>query len=751
MIDSKLNACTIGLAKRKRRGSKLVLGVLAICLVSLYITTSPPALQLPSPQNNPTSSVWLTDRSGLHLQAVRIDSSERRLQWTALEQISPALVDSVLIAEDRNFYLHSGVDFSAVAAALVQNTRAAVTAQTHRRGASTISMQLAGLLTMDTKRERRDWIGKLAQMRMAWAIERQATKEQILEAYLNTVYFRGEQRGITAASQAFFAKAPIGLTQKESVVLASMLASPQAKVSVIVKRSCQLLSKVAATTASCDGLDLPIARLNKPATSTGQHQAAPHYAQWLLKKQLINTNDLTKSAPVKTTIDLPAQRYAQRALAEQMRELANRQVEDGAIVVLDNRTGEVLVYVGSSGEYSNASFVDAAQAPRQAGSTLKPFLYGMAIDQRRVTAASLLDDSALAISTTDAQYMPRNYSPDFKGWVSVRRALAGSLNIPAVRTLAMLDVDEFAGTLRQLGLSTVNQQGGHYGFSLALGSADVRLIELTNAYRALANSGQWTAVKYLASNSSATGAVQTLEKTSPPALSAQAAYIVADVLADNEARATTFGLDSALRLPFRASVKTGTSKDMRDNWCIGFSEHFTVGVWIGNASGTPMRGVSGISGAAPIWNSVMRFLHHGHSTKPATLPEQLIKQTISFKGVTEAARSEYFIAGTQTATVELAARDTRAAGLIEYPINGAIFAIDPDIPMRKQVLNFTKSASIQYKTSWRLNGVTLAEHNNQWRLQVGRHQLELIDSTGRIQAQVKFEVRGPAQALAQSN
>jgi penicillin-binding protein 1C len=726
--------------KRGCRKVYLSIGFLGLAFCSLVLTTQPSQLQLPSQQNSPSSALWFSDRYGANLQVVRTDPTERRLQWTTLAQTSPALIEAVLAAEDQRFYQHGGVEFGALFAALIQNTKAIIKGERQRRGASTITMQLAGLI--ENQQLRRNWVTKLAQMRAAWAIEKNHTKQQILEAYLNTVYFRGEQRGIAAAAQGFFVKTPIGITQKEAVVLASMLASPQAPVAKIVQRSCKLLSKLntTGTTYSCTALDLPVMRLNKPALGMGQDQWAPHYAQYLIKEKLVqphlkSENQDQKNQPSKiiTSIDLSIQQFAQRALAEQMRELMRRQVEDGAIVVLDNKSGEVLAYVGSSGEFSGASFFDAANAPRQAGSTLKPFLYAAAIDKKRLTAASLIDDSSLAINTADAQYIPRNYSEDFKGWVSVRRALASSLNVPAVRTLAMLDVDEFADTLRYLGLSSVNQNGGHYGYSLALGSADVRLVDLTNAYRALANGGKWTPVQFLPRNAPSTEV--------PRQITEQAAFIIADILADNEARALTFGLDSALRLPFRASVKTGTSKDMRDNWCIGFSDRYTVGVWIGNASGTPMRGVSGVSGAAPIWNSIMRHLHQGYKISTPVAPNSVVKQTIAFSGINEPARREYFLQGTEVTTVELANNNQRAANLIQYPTDGAIFAIDPDIPHAKQVLNFSMASSAPNKAAWLLNGKS---SSNRWRLHPGKHRLALVDEAGQMIAQVKFEVRAPS-------
>jgi penicillin-binding protein 1C len=716
----------------------LALGVFATAIVYIAATqTRPKVVRLPTAELSVSSNAYLMDRRGRTLQTVRLNENERRLEWVPLDKTSPALLRAVLAAEDKNFYSHSGVDLLAMTAAVWQNFRGIVGGSPARRGASTISMQMAGLLIDgeqgSSKKQRRNLWLKLQQMRAAWQLESSFSKTEIFEAYLNSIYFRGEQRGIEAAAQAFFAKSAIGLTAQESVVLASLIASPQAKPNAVAQRACRLYERSfgnddSDAKASCEIFSMPVARLNKPYLQRADN-LAPHVAQ-----RIKASGALVQGNAFQTSIDFGTQKYVQTALSEQLRELANRGVEDGAVVVLDNQTGEVRAYVGSSGEFSQAAQVDAAASLRQAGSTLKPFLYAMAIEKKKLTAASLIDDSAFAIRTADAQYVPRNYSDDYKGWVSVRKALASSLNVPAVRTLAMLDVDEFAGSLRQLGLTSVSHDGGFYGYSLALGSADVRLIDLTNAYRALANGGLASPPKFVISDTN----IET-KRVMPQ----EVAHIVSDMLSDNEARAATFGLDSALRLPFRASVKTGTSKDMRDNWCVGFSEKYTVGVWVGNASGAPMRGVSGVSGAAPIWNSVMRYIHDGvvMGTSQALSPAKVVSQAITFVGVNEPERSELFLSGTQTKEIRLVSQANRATSLIAYPVDGAIYAIDPDIPSAKQVLKFKPSASLPSNAQWLLNGKNISA-GVAWKLVPGKHTLIVQNSSGEILERVKFEVRG---------
>jgi penicillin-binding protein 1C len=297
---------------------------------------------------------------------------------------------------------------------------------------------------------------------------------------------------------------------------------------------------------------------------------------------------------------------------------AGRKVEDGAVVVLDNATGDVLAWVGSSGKFSGAAEVDGVLARRQPGSTLKPFVYELAFEQRFITPATLLDDSPAQLATASGLYLPQNYDRRFKGWVSARTALGASLNVPAVRVGAMLGADALFARLNALGLA-LPESGGYYGASLALGSADVTLLALTNAYRALANGGVYRDVNL----NGRAGAGRRVAD-------ARAAWLVTDILGDHTARARTFGLASALNTRGFAAVKTGTSKDMRDNWCIGFTDRYTIGVWIGNAGGDAMHDVSGVSGAAPIWQALALHLHAGSPSRMPATPSGVVRARAEF-------------------------------------------------------------------------------------------------------------------------
>ena len=674
------------------------------------------------------SDAWLLDRRGDPLDAIRLDKSTRRLAWTALDDISPALKNALIKSEDQRFYDHDGVDWQAVFGSLGSNARG------KQRGASTLTMQLAGLLDPELKRGEggRSWMQKISQARMALAIEKKWTKPQILEAYLNLVPFRGELQGVSALSWNLFGKSPSGLNANEAAIAAALLRGPNAAQKKIAERACLLVPA-----GDCEPLKTRLTTaLTGAEARRPEKSLAPHLAVRLLKKP---------GDKVQSTLDARLQKFARDALRARLMELTGRNVEDGAVVVLDNASGEVLVYVGSSGDLSQAAQVDHVIAPRQAGSTLKPFLYAKAIEQKRLTAASVLDDSPAQIRTDTGLYIPRDYAKNYRGPVSVRQALGGSLNVPAVRTLVMLGPDTFATTLRDFGLSTINRDGEYYGYSLALGSAEVTLLELANAYRALANAGMASPVRLTAPEAPVKGVKPAAPAPPQRAVSAAAAYIVSDMLSDNTARALAFGFASPLQTRVWSAVKTGTSKDMRDNWAVGYSARYTVGVWVGNSGGDPMHDVSGVSGAAPLWHDMMQELHRRTASLPPAAPAGVVAQEVTYLPAIEPPRSEYFVAGTERKVVELAGGrgESALAPRIAYPVPGTIVALDPDIPFDRQRVVFS-AASAHAGLQWVLDGKPLgrANANASWFPLPGRHVLRIVDAKGEMADEVAFEVRG---------
>jgi penicillin-binding protein 1C len=741
-----------------------------------------------------SSESLLLDRHGELIHRLRTDNSVRRGQWVLLADMSSALRTAMVLSEDKRFYEHSGVDWRAVTAAAWGN---ALNQRT--RGASTLSMQLAGLLEDGPRKgsQRRNVWGKASQAVSATWLEQRWRKDQILEAYLNLVPFRGEMQGIDALSRTLFGKAAHGLDEREAAITAALVRAPNASARTVAQRACGVLRAMQSVEAQhCDAVEAFTEAVLPRKAFTSSDGVAPHVARQLIKGTPLPPSPANYApakdtaqphaqhrATVRSTLDAKLQRFATQSLQQHLQELKGRNVEDGAVVVIDNATGELLAYVGSSGELGNAQEVDAATALRQAGSTLKPFLYAQAIAEKRLTAASLVEDSSAQIPTASGLYIPQNYDRSFKGWVSVRTALGASLNVPAVRALVMVSPDAFARQLRALGLPLKNE-GDYYGYSLALGSADVSLLSLANAYRALANGGRCSATSL---------------RTQPKpvfkdCIHPEASFIVNDILRDPMARARTFGTDSVLATRINAAVKTGTSKDMRDNWAVGYSSRYTVGVWVGNASGESMWDVSGTSGAAPVWAALMQYLHPSgdgatpnSTAKAANLqtpavptitapPAGVVKIPVRYAQALEAGREEWFIKGTEQSALaqdtpdSIAASalfqrsvgqnglknqpDDTSAAKIMHPAPGSIIALDPDIPPQRQRVHLqanmhgTAKAPSQ-SVRWLLDGKPLARGAQaQWLPWPGRHVITLVDFQGNALDEVRIEVRGAAVRTA---
>ena len=671
------------------------------------------------------SDVSLLDRQGVPVQTVRVDKTVRRLPWVALQDMSPALLQALVLSEDRNFYEHSGVDWGAMAKSGWSNAW-----NTRTRGASTLTMQLAGLLDDDLARPEggRSITQKVQQVARARELETKWKKSEILESYLNLVAFRGEIVGINALAQTMFEKHPTGLDWDEAAMAAALVRGPNASAATVAQRACGILKL---QSLACDGMEsrTEIAFSRRGTMPLGE-QLAPHFA-----RQVIRAETKTGPRAIRTTLDARVQRVAIDALRRQLIELRARHVEDGAVVVLDNVSGEVLAWVGSSGVLSDAAEVDGVLARRQPGSTLKPFVYELAFEQRFITPSTLLDDSPAQLGTTSGLYLPQNYDRHFKGWVSARTALGASLNVPAVRVGAMLGADALFARLNAFGLALA-ESGGYYGASLALGSADVTLLALTNAYRALANGGVYRDVTLYGRAAAGT-------RVADP----KAVFLTTDILADNAARARTFGLANALSTRGFAAVKTGTSKDMRDNWCIGFTDRYTIGVWVGNASGEPMHDVSGVSGAAPIWQTLVQHLHENSPSRAPAAPAGVVRARAEFDGGLEPARPEVFIAGTEASRKRSESQRLRASPFgIASPVDGSQFALDPDMPPASQKLTFEGEHG-----TWVLDGKRLGTGRSlRWAPWPGRHELTLLGANGKAIQSVRFEVRGAGVKLAKA-
>ncbi len=666
------------------------------------------------------SDAVLLDRNKEVIHTLRTDDTGRRLEWTSLSDVSPSFIRAVIFVEDRRFFSHSGVDPRAFMSAFVENITTG-----RLRGASTISMQVASIIKKDLKprKARRDLGQKWRQVLAALALERFWKKEEILEAYINFISYRGELQGIRAASKGLFGKEPSGLTEVESFVLASLITSPNASQERVTNRACEIVKKAGAR-VSCEDTGRKVREaLSSPYRITSDTVIAPHVARMLLgdgREKVI------------TTLDGRLQRFVVETLTNTLARLRDRHVSDAAVMVVENATGEILAYVGNGGRASSAVWIDGIRARRQAGSTLKPFLYELAIEKGYLTASSILEDTPLSVMTPTGLYVPQNYDNQFRGTVSVRTALASSLNVPAVKTLLVTGLLPFVERLKALGFKSLTEDAEFYGYSVALGSADVELYELVGAYRSLALGGVRSGMK-MTFGGQAPGGNRVMDPG--------AVFIVSHILSDRESRSATFGLENPLATRFWAAVKTGTSKDMRDNWCVGFSGRYTVGVWVGNFNGEPMRDVSGITGAAPVWLEIMNHLHGTVPSRPPKAPSGVVAAKVRFGKDFEPPREEYYLEGTQPVTT-VKAQEAYLKPRIVYPRDDTLITMDPDIPdaLQRVPLRFEP---VRKRLRWVLNDedTGIDNHIFLWKPRRGKHVLSIVDGEGKTVDSISFSVR----------
>jgi len=581
------------------------------------------ALDLPEPSGR---LVRFTDRDG-HLLASLVAGGDAACQPVPLDQLPDALVHAFIAAEDKRFYRHGGVDYLAM-------SRAAAMCVWRRRvvsGGSTITMQLARLLNPKARTP----LNKLREMHTAWRLEAGMTKGEILDAYLNRVPMGGDLMGVGAASRVFFDREPRDLNLAEAALLAAIPADPgrydprhdlERVASGRAARSGARRAYVLEQMAEAGFVTRGEAELAKKSGLEVQSEGNTLAVYQFLFRVL-------ESAPVgATVIRVTLDRETQRMAAEQVRvalgELADHDVTNAAAIVLDNRSGEVLAYVGSASFFDeeHAGQVDGVQAPRQPGSTLKPFVYALALE-RGFTPATVLPDVPTAYPMApEQQYEPENYSNEFHGPVLLRSALANSLNVPACHVASQIGVPDVLSQLRRFGFESLDRNADYYGLGVVLGGGEVTLYELARAYMALARDGVVAdPVECMGTDGREVPRSGLHTRVCRPVTS----YLITDILSDRDARSLAFGRRSPLDLPFTCAAKTGTSSGHRDNWAVGYTRDYTVAVWVGNFDGHPMQGVSGISGAGPLFGRIMYHLYGERAGPPArAVPAELVRRPV---------------------------------------------------------------------------------------------------------------------------
>lgn len=690
----------------------------------------------------------LLDRNGGPLQQIRVSFQERSLPWTPLAEISPQLTKAVIYAEDRRFYDHLGIDLWSIAGIGHSWLVPFAGAKQQMRGASTLTMQLVKVLHLVPEVTPRDHLTKRVtvkalQMIAAVLIELRWSKDSILETYLNVVSWRGEMRGVAAVSLGLFDKVPLRLGETDAALLAALLKFPSQKSERILQRACFLLRGISppsdASDVHCDGerfgTDV-LDRLNRKATLAYSLNGAPHFGLFVESLWTRKSDKNTPKNQVKTTIDGTLQERVHSILESRVSALAERNVKDGAALILNHRTGEVLAYIGHVGTNTTSSQVDGIQAHRQAGSTLKPFLYELAFEKRMLTPESLIDDRPFSIPGPRGSYRPENYDHLFHGLVPARIALASSLNIPAVKVGQLVGLTPFVNRLKDLGF-TIEHDADWYGPAIALGTLDVSLWELVQAYGVLAEAGTRKNPILFATSEATRATAQSGRKI----MSEDASWLVSHVISSAENRELSFGIDSPLSTSYWSAAKTGTSKDMRDNWCLGYSDTYVVGVWVGNYSGEPMWNVSGTSGAATAWADIMGVLHGDLTHVSAESPAP--SGVVAMRDTAASMATLHFLAGTEPSAAEVeAAPDSSQTPHIDYPKDEMIIALDPDIPRGRErvafeIVGYSEPLLLQLDGS----SVPCRQKTCMWRPEKGEHELTLADASGKTLDAVRFVVK----------
>ncbi len=583
----------------KRKLAVAAFVVLFTPFIALHVASY--CVSLPSElREGHAGSVRVLNRDGHLLRDVR-PADGSRTAWVTKEDAA-LVAEAIVATEDRRFASHHGVDYQAVLRAAWSNLTHGGTVS----GASTITMQLARTVRPHPHTL---W-GKLTEAAVALRIERALTKGQILEEYLNRVEFGPNLRGVGAASRAYFDKPPAALSLGEGSLLAGVVRGPsyydlEKHAGLASARRKIVLSRMIAAGV----IDEDQAKIAEEEPIVLQQRApafgALHFVRALLGGRLGALPDASGGS-ITTTLDTDVQRASEIATQRVIGSLGNKHVTAASVVVLDNATGDVLAYVGSPDFFdeARAGQNDGVLSMRQPGSTLKPFVYELAMERLRMTPATVLPDIELHLSTPSGDFAPHDYDESFHGPVRMREALANSLNVPAVYVADQLGPASVLDRLHALGF-LLDKGANEYGAAIALGDGEVTLLELANAYATLARGGVKKPVRAALSVDVA-GAVTLVEAGAEERVIPElAAARITDVLKDRKARAASFGEGSVLEFSFDAAGKTGTSKGYRDNWAVGYTKQITVAAWVGNFDGSAMDHVSGITGAGPLFHDVM--------------------------------------------------------------------------------------------------------------------------------------------------
>ena len=641
--------------------------VLACLAAGAYLSYIWVFKDLPSPRNLTKKSFPVSteiyDRNGKLLYEI---FSEENRKPVTLEKVPDYLVQATIAIEDQNFYSHRGFALEGIVRALYKNI-----SQESLQGGSTITQQLVKTALLNPERTIQR---KVKELFLAWFTELIYTKDEILELYLNHIPYGGTAYGIEQAAQHYFNKSAQNLTLAQSALLAGLPQAPSryspfgANPELAKKRQEQVLDRMR--------IDHYISEEEYEAAKQESLQyavqrtdiKAPHfvlYVKDLLEKKYGREQIEEGGLRVTTTLDYELQEVFQASVAAEIEKLKRFDVTNGASLVTIPSTGEILAMVGSRNYFDSEidGNVNLTTSLRQPGSSIKPLNYALGLENGYTASTIFLDIPTCFIAAGQPKaYCPKNYDGSFHGPQQLRYSLANSFNIPAVKMLAMNGVANFINTASAMGITTW-KQSSDYGLSLTLGGGEVKMVDMAVAFGVFANSGIRIDLNPILKVETYKG--KTLEENdhdqNPPAgkrvLDPETTFIISNILSDNGARVPAFGPSSELVIPGKTvSVKTGTTDDLRDNWTVGYTPEFVVTVWVGNNDNSKMNPyvVSGVTGAAPIWNDVMSYLLQDREDVLPPKPQGVIGTNVCMYGNvnpennTCEGRFEYYAKGTET-------------------------------------------------------------------------------------------------------
>ncbi|MCX7880955.1 MAG: PBP1A family penicillin-binding protein [Patescibacteria group bacterium] len=622
-----------------------IFSFLIILVYQLYLFVK----NLPSPINigklNYPLSTHIYDRNGKLLYEIYREQNRTPIK---IKNLPLTVIQATIAIEDKGFYKHQGVSLVGGVLRAIKET----ILKKELQGGSTITQQLvkSALLTPERTLTR-----KIKEIILALWTEKIFSKDEILEMYLNQVPYGGAAYGIEEAAKTYFNKKAKDLNLTEAALLAGLPQAPslyspynnpdlaRQRRNLVLEAMYEMKYIDKATKIKAQNLKLEVV----PFKTTIK---APHFV-FFVKSQLEEKYGIKMveegGLRVYTSLDLDLQEKLETILKEEIEKIRNLNVSNGAILVTRPQTGEILAMLGSVDYFNGETGAfNVTTSLRQPGSSIKPIMYSLALE-KGFTAATIIDDSPVVFNIPGSTpYRPVNYDGRFHGKVTLRLALANSFNVPAVKVLNVIGVENFVSHAKKIGISTWNDSS-RFGLSLTLGGGEVKMVDIVQAFGVFANLGERVSLESVLEIKNLND--KTIYRHYPlkeRVLKEGTAFIISEILADNFSRQWAFGSHSALEIPgYKVAVKTGTTDEKRDNWTIGYTPEFLVAVWVGNNDNSPMNPylTSGITGAAPIWNRVMSYLlnNYGNGKQWFEKPDDVVEKSCFF------GKTEYFLKGTE--------------------------------------------------------------------------------------------------------